>query len=314
MKVRNRKLSGKKKSRIQEFKKNLPLTILALPAMLLIFVFKYIPMYGLILPFKDFDYATGLLKSPWCGFKNFEYLFTNDDVLRATRNTVLYNLVFIVAGMIVALAVALMLFEMSKRVVKVTQTLLLLPFFISYIVVSYAVNGMLDMNNGLLNNLLQALGKEPILWYNEPRYWPAIIVLVAIWKGMGYAGLVYYAALMGTNMELYDAAKVDGASKWKQMWHVSLPSLRPMISIMLILDFGKILSTDFGLFYNVPMNSPLLYETTDVLSTYTYRALMSIGNIGMSSATSFYTSVVGLFLVLLCNWIVRKVSEENALF
>ena len=119
---------------------------------------------------------------------------------------------------------------------------------------------------------------------------------------------------MGTNMELYDAAKVDGASKWKQMWHVSLPSLRPMISIMLILDFGKILSTDFGLFYNVPMNSPLLYETTDVLSTYTYRALMSIGNIGMSSATSFYTSVVGLFLVLLCNWIVRKVSEENALF
>lgn len=296
------------------FKKNLPLTLLALPAVVFLFIFKYIPMYGLVLPFKDFNYADGLINSPWAGLKNFEYLFTSEDALRATRNTILYNLVFIFVGLIVAVGVALILFEMSKNVVKVSQTLLLLPFFISYVVVSYAINGIFDMNNGLANSLLEMLGREPIMWYNDPKYWPVIITLTALWKGMGYGGLVYYASLMGTNMELYEAARVDGAGKLKQIWHVSLPALRPMISLMLILDFGKILSTDFGLFYNVPQNSPLLYETTDVLSTFTYRALMSVGDIGMSSAASFYQAVIGFFLILLCNWIVKKISPENSMF
>ncbi len=296
------------------FKKNLPLTLLALPAVLFLFVFKYIPMYGLVLPFKDFNYADGLLKSPWAGFKNFEYLFTSEDAIRATRNTILYNLVFIFVGLVVAVCIALMLFEMSKNVVKVSQTILLLPFFISYVVVSYAINGIFDMNNGLANNLLEMFGREPIMWYNDPKYWPVIITVTALWKGMGYGGLVYYASLMGTNLELYEAARVDGAGKLKQIWHISLPSLRPMISLMLILDFGKILSTDFGLFYNVPQNSPLLYETTDVLSTFTYRALMGVGDIGMSSAASFYQAVIGFFLILLCNWIVKKLSPENAMF
>lgn len=305
---------GGKGRRGRDFKKNLPLTMLALPAVIFLFVFHYIPMYGLVLPFKDFNYGDGLLKSPWSGLKNFEYLFRSEDALRATRNTILYNLVFIFLGLFVALCVALMLFEMSKKVVKISQTLLLLPFFISYVVVSYAINGFFDMNNGLVNNLLVSLGREPVLWYNHPGYWPVIITVTAVWKGMGYAGLVYYAALMGTNMELYEAARVDGAGKLRQIWHVSLPSLRPMISMMLIMDFGKILSIDFGLFYNVPQNSPLLYETTDVLSTFTYRALMSIGDIGMSSAASFYQAVVGFFLVLLCNWIVKKISAENAIF
>ncbi len=296
------------------FKKNLPLTLLALPAVVFLFIFRYIPMYGLVLPFKDFNYTDGLIKSPWAGLKNFEYLFTSEDALRATRNTILYNLVFIFAGLVVAVSIALILFEMSRNVVKISQTLLLFPFFISYVVVSYAINGMLDMNNGLVNNILEIFGKEPIMWYNDPKYWPVIITVTAIWKGMGYGGLVYYATLMGTNLELYEAARVDGAGKLKQIWHVSLPSLRPIISLMLILDFGKILSIDFGLFYNVPQNSPLLYETTDVLSTFTYRALMSVGDIGMSSAASFYQAVIGFFLILLCNWIVKKISPENSMF
>ena len=308
-------MKEKKKGRaLHDFKKNLPLTLLALPAVVFLFVFKYIPLYGLVLPFKDFNYSDGLLKSPWAGLKNFEYLFTSEDALRATRNTILYNLVFISVGLIAAVSLALILFEMSRKTVKVSQTILLLPFFISYVVVSYAINGFFDMNNGLANNLLEALGRDPVMWYNEPKYWPVIITVTALWKGMGYGGLVYYASLMGTNMELYEAARVDGAGKLRQIWHVSLPALRPMISLMLILDFGKILSTDFGLFYNVPQNSPLLYETTDVLSTFTYRALMSVGDIGMSSAASFYQSVVGFFLILLCNWIVRKISPENAMF
>lgn len=298
----------------KNFKKNLPLTIMALPAVLFLFVFNYIPLFGLVLPFKNFRYDKGFWGSEWAGFKNFEYLFTSSDAWRATRNTVLYNLVFIFVGMAVAVAIALMMFEMSKRAVKVFQTLLLLPYFISWVVVSYAVRAFLDMDYGLLNNFLTALGAEPIMWYNSYKYWPYIIVIVNIWKGMGYGSLVYYAALMGTNAELYEAARVDGANKLQQIWHVSIPAIRPMISMMLILNIGGMLSSDFGLFYNVPLNSTLLYETTDVLSTFTYRSLINMGNIGMSSAASFYQSVVGFFLVLFANWLTKKISEEDSLF
>ena len=311
----NQKSSQRKKGKmLRNLKNNLALTMLALPAIIFLFVFNYIPTFGLVLPFKDFKYSLGIIKSPWCGLKNFEFLFRSKDALIAIRNTVLYNLVFIFVGMFVAVAIALILFEMSKKVVGVSQTLLLLPFFISYVVVAYAANAFLDADHGLINTLLQSLGKESILWYNSAKYWPVIITLVAIWKGMGYGSLIYYAALMGTNLELYEAARIDGASKFKQIWHISLPSLRPMISIMIILDFGKILDANFGLFYNVPQNSSLLYSTTDVLSTFTYRTLMNIGNLGMSSATTFVQSVVGFVLVLLCNWVVKTVSEENALF
>ena len=299
---------------LKNFRKNLPLTILALPAVLFLFVFNYIPLFGLILPFKNFRYDKGFWGSEWAGFKNFEYLFTSSDALRATRNTVLYNLVFIFGGMVVSVAIALMLFEMSKRAVKLFQTLLLLPYFISWVVVSYAARAFLDMDYGLLNSLLTALGAEPIMWYNRYEYWPYIIIIANIWKGMGYGALIYYAALMGTNEELYEAARIDGAGKLKQIWYVSIPTIRPMISMMLILNIGNMLSSDFGLFYNVPLNSTLLYETTDVLSTFTYRALIGMGNVGMSAAASFYQSVVGFVLVLLANWLTKKISEENSLF
>ena len=299
---------------LKNFRKNLPLTILALPAILFLLVFNYIPLFGLVLPFKNFRYDKGFWGSEWAGFKNFEYLFTSSDALRATRNTVLYNLVFIFGGMVVSVAIALMLYEMSKGLVKVFQTLLLLPYFISWVVVSYAVRTFLDMDYGLLNGLLTALGSEPILWYNNYKYWPYIIIIANVWKGMGYGALVYYAALMGTNGELYEAARVDGAGKLKQIWYISIPAIRPMISMMLILNIGGMLSSDFGLFYNVPLNASQLYETTDVLSTFTYRALINMGNIGMSSAASFYQSVVGFFLVLFANWLTRKISEENSLF
>ena len=299
---------------LRNLKNNLSLTILALPAIVFLFVFNYIPIFGLVLPFKDFKYSLGIVNSPWCGLKNFEFLFRSKDAWIAIRNTVLYNLVFIFLGIFIAVSIALILFEMSKKFVRVSQTVILLPFFISYVVVAYAVNAFLDADHGLINTFLQYLGKDPVLWYNSAKYWPLIITITAIWKGMGYGSLIYYATLMGTNLELYEAARVDGASKFKQIWHISLPSLRPIISIMLILDFGQILNANFGLFYNVPQNCSLLYSTTDVLSTFTYRTLMNVGNLGMSSATTFVQSVVGFFLVLLCNWVVRKVSEENALF
>lgn len=299
---------------LKKFRKNLPLTVLALPAVVFMFIFNYVPLFGLILPFKNYRYDKGFWGSDWVGLKNFEYLFRSSDALRATRNTILYNLVFIFGGMLVSVSIALMLYEMSRRVVKVTQTFLLLPYFISWVVVSYAVRAFIDMDSGLLNTILAAFGKDPVLWYNNAKYWPYIIIIANIWKGMGYGALVYYAALLATDESLYEAARVDGAGKLKQIWYISIPSIRPMISMMLILNIGSMLSSDFGLFYNVPMNSPLLYETTDVLSTYTYRALINLGDVGMSSAASFYQSVVGFFLVLLSNKLVKKISPEDSLF
>lgn len=299
---------------LKKFRKNLPLTVLALPAVVFMFIFNYVPLFGLILPFKNYRYDKGFWGSDWVGFKNFEYLFKSSDALRATKNTILYNVVFIFGGMIVSVSIALMLYEMSRRVVKVTQTFLLLPYFISWVVVSYAVRAFLDMDSGLINTIFAAFGKDPILWYNDAKYWPYIIVIVNVWKGMGYGALVYYAALLATDESLYEAARVDGAGKLKQIWYISIPSIRPMISMMLILNIGNMLSSDFGLFYNVPLNSSLLYKTTDVLSTYTYRALINLGDVGMSSAASFYQSVVGFFLVLLANKLVKKVSPEDSLF
>lgn len=299
---------------LKKFRKNLSLTVLALPAVVFMFIFNYVPLFGLILPFKNYRYDKGFWGSDWVGFKNFEYLFRSSDALRATKNTILYNIVFIFGGMIVSVSIALMLYEMSKRVVKVTQTFLLLPYFISWVVVSYAVRAFLDMDSGLINTIFAAFGKDPILWYNDAKYWPYIIVIVNIWKGMGYGALVYYAALLATDESLYEVARVDGAGKLKQIWYISIPSIRPMISMMLILNIGSMLSSDFGLFYNVPLNSALLYRTTDVLSTYTYRALINLGDVGMSSAASFYQSVVGFFLVLLANKLVKKVSPEDSLF
>lgn len=299
---------------LKKFRKNLPLTVLALPAVVFMFIFNYVPLFGLILPFKNYRYDKGFWGSDWVGLKNFEYLFKSSDALRATKNTILYNVVFIFGGMIVSVSIALMLYEMSRRVVKVTQTFLLLPYFISWVVVSYAVRAFLDMDSGLINTIFAAFGKDPILWYNDAKYWPYIIVIVNVWKGMGYGALVYYAALLATDESLYEAARVDGAGKLKQIWYISIPSIRPMISMMLILNIGNMLSSDFGLFYNVPLNSSLLYKTTDVLSTYTYRALINLGDVGMSSAASFYQSVVGFFLVLLANKLVKKVSPEDSLF
>ena len=235
---------------LKSFRKNLPLTVLTLPAVLLLFVFNYIPLYGLILPFKDYKYNKGFFGSDWVGLKNFEYLFMSSDALNATKNTVLYNIVFIFGGMVVSVTIALMLFEMSKKVVKVSQTFLLLPYFISWVVVSYAGRAFLDMEYGLLNSILKVFGIEPIMWYNEAAYWPVILIICNIWKGMGYGALAYYAALMGTNMELYEAARVDGAGKLKQIWYISIPALKPMICMLLILNVGGMLSSDFGLFYN----------------------------------------------------------------
>lgn len=303
-----------KRKKKSDFMTNMPLTILALPAIIFLFIFNYIPLYGLILPFKDFKVNKGFWGSEWIGFENFEYLIKSKDILVATRNTILYNVVFMTVGLVFTILIALLLFEVGKRAVKTYQTMLLLPYFISWVVVAYIVLALFDMENGVVNHILNKFGCENVMWYSEPKYWPFIIVAFNIWKGMGYSGIMYYAVLMGIDRELFEAAELDGANRIKRMWYISVPMLKPMIIIMTISSIGSIFHGDFGLFYNLPQNSSILYPTTDVVDTFVFRAMMQLGDVGMSSAAGMVQSVLGFILVVTTNAIIRKIDNENAMF
>lgn len=305
---------GRPRRRLKRFRRYSGLTGLALPGFILLFIFHYVPLFGLLLPFKKYRYDLGLIDSPWAGWSNFRFLFSGDEALRATRNTLLYNFVFISLGTILSLAVALMLFELSRRFVKIYQTILFIPYFISWVVAGFAFRALFDMDYGVLNRLLDFLGHEPILWYNDPKYWPFILTAAAVWKGLGYGAVIYYAALMGVDSEYFEAARIDGASKLRQVFSISIPIIKPMIVMMVILQIGRIFYSDFGLFYNVPLNSTMLYRTTDVLDTFVYRALIDMGDIGMASAASMFQSVCGFVLVLVTNLIVKRINEEDSLF
>ena len=296
------------------FKKNAPMTLLALPAIIMIFVFNYLPLYGLILPFQKYSPAEGVFGSPWAGLSNFKFLFKTGTIWPAIFNTVAYNVVFLIVGTMMAVLLALLLYELSGRAQKVYQTSLLIPYFLSWVAVSYIMNTLLDIDNGVLNHIIEFFGGEAKLWYNEPKYWPVILTLTNIVKNMGYNAVVYLAALTGLDSEYFEAAKIDGASKFKQIWYISLPMICPIIIVMMILNIGNMLRGDFGLFYNVTMNSPLLYPTTDVVDTYVYRSLMNVSDIGMASTTGFIQSVVGFFLVIGTNLIVKKIEPDSALF
>lgn len=290
------------------------LTLLALPGFILICIFNYVPLYGLLLPFKNYRYNLGILHSPWVGLDNFGFLFKGDVLFRVLKNTVLYNLVFITLGTILAVLIALLLFELSRRFVKVYQTVLFIPYFISWVVAGFAFRALFDMDYGVFNRIISAFGGTPILWYNDPKYWPFILVAAAVWKGLGYGSVIYYAALMGIDSEYYDAAKIDGASKFRQALSISVPMIKPIIIMIVILQIGSIFYSDFGLFYNVTLNSTLLYSTTDVIDTFVYRALIDMGDIGMASAAGFFQSIVGFCLVLITNFIVKRINPENSLF
>jgi putative aldouronate transport system permease protein len=290
------------------------LIVLSLPGILFLFVFSYIPMYGIVLPFKNFRYDLGFWKSPWVGFRNFSFLFGSDNAWRITRNTLLLNSLFIVVMTVVAIALALMLYEVKRRSVKVYQTALFLPYFLSWVVASYIVLALLDMDKGLVNKVLIGLGAEPHLWYNEPGPWPVILLLANTWKGAGYSAIIYYAGLLNINKEFYEAAEIDGATRLQQIRLISLPLLSPLITILFLLAVGRIFYGNFDLFYNLTRNSTMLYPTTDVIDTFVYRALRVTGDIGMSSAAGIYQSVVGFFIVLLSNLLVKRINPDNALF
>lgn len=299
----------------KRIKRYWPMYVMAFPGIAYLIINNYIPMGGVVLAFKNYNVRQGIWKSPWAGLGNFKYLFRTEDAFIITRNTVLYNLAFIVLGTVLSVFISILLNEITHKVFsKVYQTAILLPYLISIVVVSYIVYAFLSMDTGLVNKALEAGGREGILWYNEVGYWPFILIFVHCWKTFGFNTIIYYAVIVGIDTNLFEAAMVDGASKIRQIIHITLPSLKPTVIVMTILAIGRIFYSDFGLFYQVPMDSGALYSATNVIDTYVYRALFYIGDYGMSSAASLYQSVVGFLLVIGANTAVRKLDADNALF
>jgi putative aldouronate transport system permease protein len=294
----------------------MPLLIMTLPGLAYLFINNYLPMVGLVIAFKDFNYAKGIFGSDWAGLKNFEFLFRTRDAFVITRNTILYNAAFIVINTVAAIATAIMLSEVTKKILmRVYQTVILLPYLISIVIVSYLVYALLSVNVGFINKtILPFFGAEAVAWYTEAKYWPFILPIVSLWRGVGFYSVIYLSSIVGIDRTYYEAAELDGATKVQCVRHITLPLITPVITMMALLSVGRIFYSDFGLFYQVPMNSGALYSTTNVIDTYVYRGLMQLGDIGMSAAAGLYQSLVGFLLVLGSNLLVRKLNPDNALF
>ncbi|WP_070042645.1 ABC transporter permease [Robinsoniella peoriensis] len=304
-----------KKRKKQKFK-DLSLLLIALPGIAYLLINNYIPMLGIFLAFKDYSFMKGIFKSDWCGFDNFKFLFKTSDAWIMTRNTILYNVAFIIIGTALSILVAIFICELGKRKrVKIYQAALLLPNMLSWVVIGYIAYAFLNADTGFINNtILKGLGIDPISWYAQSGAWPAIIIIVYLWKNIGYMSIIYTAAISGIDKSIYEAAAVDGATKLNQIWNITLPMLKPTVITLTLMSIGRIFFSDFGLFYQVPQNSGALYGVTQTIDTYVYRGLMELNDVGMSAAAGLYQSLIGFVLVLLANKFVRKHDAENALF
>lgn len=309
-----RREKSKIRSELRHFRNNRELFLLSLPGILYKLIFAYIPMIGLIIAFKNYRYDLGMFGSKWVGLDNFRYLFSTDAAWRITRNTVLYNAAYILTTAAAALLLAILLNEVKAKWSKYYQTALFLPYFLSWVLVGYVAYAFLNHSDGFINRTLQAFGMDPVSWYQNPGPWPVILILVQLWKAIGFNTLIYFAGIIGINGEYYEAARIDGATKRQMAMKITVPLLAPLVIIMLILSIGNMFRGDFGLHYFIPNNSGFLYGSTDVIDTYVYRALREIGNVSMSAATGFYQSVVGFILVLLANGIVRKINPDHSLW
>lgn len=289
--------------------------VMCIPAILVLFLFSYMPMAGLSLAFKQLDYSKGLWKSPWVGLDNFNFLLASGQTFwRMTSNTLIYYVVFTVLGTIFNIAIAIGIDQfVFKRVGKAFQSIMIIPVFISYAAVQFIVYAFCS-NNGMVNNVIEAFGGDPVRWYTNAKYWPFILTIVRMWNSIGYGSVLYMSVLSGIDQSMYEAAQIDGANKRQQIQRITLPSLIPMITIMLLLSVGSIMRSDTGLFYQVTRNSGILYNTTQVIDSYVLNAILTTPDFGYTAATTFYQSVVGLILILTANGIVRKVAPENSLF
>ena len=301
---------------MRKIKRFWPMYLMMLPGVAYLVINNYMPIPGLMLAFKKFKYPRGIWGSDWCGFKNFTFLISSKDLWLIVRNTLLYNVAFILLGTILSVTIAILLNEVrSKKLQQSFQTVILIPHLLSYVIISYIVYALFGAESGMINNsILMPLGVTPISWYTEDRYWPVILTCVYLWKSFGYSSIVYFATLVGFDRTYYEAAMVDGATTWQQISRITLPLLKPVIITLTLFSVGRIFYSDFGLFYQVPMNSGMLYETTSTIDTYVYRGLLEDNNIGRASAATFIQSIMGFILVLTANLTVRRFEKENALF
>lgn len=294
---------------------SISLYLMIIPAVLYILVNNYLPMAGVYIAFIKIDWSKGIFGSPFVGLQNFEYLFKTDDAWIMIRNTIGYNVLWIILGMLISVTIALFMSELAnshKTAAKLIQPVICFPGMISAIILSGLVYAFLSKQTGLINHLF--FKDNPINWYAEAGYWPLILTVVHLWAGSGQGSIVYMAAISGVDKALYESARIDGATKFQQITKITLPLIRPMIIMMLLLSIGRILNSDFGLFYQVPMNSGMLFDTTQTIDTFVYRALMELNDMGMSSAASVFQSIFGFILVVTSNLLVRKIDPDSALF
>ena len=297
----------------EKFKNDFPLYLMMLPGLIYLVANNYLPMFGIVMAFKRINYSMGILKSPWCGFQNFEYLFKTKDAYIMIRNTLAYNAVWIIMDLCIAVFIALCMNEIAQRkIAKVIQPIICFPSMVSAVILSFLVYAFLSQSYGYLNSTI--FKDNPVAWYNTASFWPIILTIVHIWQGAGQSSVIYMASIGGIDKGLYESARIDGATKLEQIRYITLPLLKPMITMMLLLSIGRIFNSDFGLFYQVPLGNGMLYETTQTIDTFVYRALIINNNVGQSSAASVFQAVIGFVLVLLSNALVRKLNPENSLF
>ncbi len=306
----------KKKMKMKNMREFIPFYLMALPGFCYLIANNFMPMYGILLAFKKLDVTKGIMGSPWAGFTNFKFLFQSSTAATIIRNTVLYNLTFIILGTLISISLAILLNEVRSKVAsKLYQSLILIPYLMSWVIASYLAYALLAQDVGMINNsILKPLGMEPVNWYSEKRFWPVILFICNTWKGAGYTMIVYYATIVSISKDYYEAAEIDGGTKWQQIRYITVPLIKSTVITMTVLSIGRIASSDFGLFYQIPRNSGALYSVTQTIDVYVYNALMKNNDFAMSSAASVFQSVVGFAFILAANAIVRKLSTDDALF
>lgn len=299
--------------RLANLREFIPLYLMMIPCAVYLIINNYIPMVGIVSAFKKFRITDGILGSPWVGLKNFEYMFRSHDLAIIIRNTILYNASFIIVNTIVGLFLAILISEIkNEKMKKLYQSSILLPFTLSMVIVSYIVFAFLSQKNGMLNNSI--FKNNPVEWYNDPSWWPLILIIVQCWKTVGYGALIYIAGIATIDRSLYEAAAIDGAGKWTQIKNITLPALLPSIITLFLLSVSRIGYSDFGLFYLIPQGSGTLFNVTSTIDTYVYSTMMAPGGIGRSAATGLMQALVGFILIILANALVRKLSSKDAIF
>ncbi|AHD06827.1 ABC transporter, permease protein [Paenibacillus larvae subsp. larvae] len=305
---------------LKKLNKNKVLLFMILPGALWFLIFSYLPILGTVIAFKDYKihrdgFFASVFNSEWVGLDNFKFLFATDDAWVITRNTLVYNFIFIIVGLICTVGLAIALSELiNKKLAKVYQTGMFMPYFLSWVIIGYFTFSFLSVDKGVINQIIIWFGGDPVQWYSESKWWPYILTFMNLWKGTGYGSVVYLAAIVGIDKSYYEAAMIDGASKWQQIKHITLPAIKPLMIMLTILAVGRIFYADFGLFYQIPRDSGALYSVTNVIDTYVYRGMTAMGELGMSTAVGLYQSIIGFILVISSNWVIRKIDKDNAIF